>query len=144
MGTFLLLGHLVIILFDSGASHDLMSSTCAKRAKLSVTVAKPSYMISTLGGLVVANQIAREVPLELDGQVFHTQLIVLDGQGIGNNYWGVQDNVVSELELWGSTFVKLKTNFLPFFSKGKHRLHNLCLAFHFIIFTLCSWLCIYI
>jgi hypothetical protein len=30
----------------------------------------------------VANHIAREVPLELAGQVFPTHLIVLDGQGI--------------------------------------------------------------
>jgi hypothetical protein len=41
-GTFLLLGNHVIILFDSGASHDFMSSVCATRAKLSITVAKPS------------------------------------------------------------------------------------------------------
>jgi hypothetical protein len=39
-------------------------------------------MINSPGGQVVANQIAREVPLELAGQVFHTHLIVLDGQGI--------------------------------------------------------------
>jgi hypothetical protein len=39
-------------------------------------------MISTLGGRVVAKCIAREVPLELAGQVFPTHLIVLDGQGI--------------------------------------------------------------
>jgi hypothetical protein len=31
---------------------------------------------------VVANQIAREVTLELAGQVFYTQLIILDGQGV--------------------------------------------------------------
>jgi hypothetical protein len=31
---------------------------------------------------MVANQIVREVPVELAGQVFSTHLIVLDGQGI--------------------------------------------------------------
>jgi hypothetical protein len=82
MGTFLLFGCPVIILFDFGASHDFMSSSCVKRAKLSLTVAKPSYMISTPGGQVVAKQIAREVLLKLAGQVFCTHLIVLDGQGI--------------------------------------------------------------
>jgi hypothetical protein len=81
-GTFLLFGHPIIILFDSGASHDFMGSTCAKRAELSLIVAKPSYMISTPGGRVVANRIAREVLLELVGHVFPTHLIVLDGQGI--------------------------------------------------------------
>jgi hypothetical protein len=81
-GTFLLFGHPIIILSNSGASHDFMSSACAKKAKLSLTVAKPSYMISTPGGRVVSNHIAREVPLELAGQVFRTHIIVLDGQGI--------------------------------------------------------------
>jgi hypothetical protein len=81
-GTFLLFGCPVIIQFDSRASYDFMSSTCAKRAKLALIVAKPSYMISSLGGRVVAKQIAREVLLELAGQMFPTHLIVLDGQGI--------------------------------------------------------------
>jgi hypothetical protein len=39
-------------------------------------------MISTLGGRVVAKQLAGDVPLELAGQVFPTHLIVLNGQGI--------------------------------------------------------------
>jgi hypothetical protein len=33
VGTFFLNEHPIIILFDSGASHDFMSSTCAKKAK---------------------------------------------------------------------------------------------------------------
>jgi hypothetical protein len=32
-GTFFLNEHPIIILFDSGASHDFMSFTCAKKAK---------------------------------------------------------------------------------------------------------------
>jgi hypothetical protein len=59
-----------------------MSAACAKRSNLALTVVKPSYMIITPRGRIVANQIAREVPLELAGQVFPTHLIVLDGQGI--------------------------------------------------------------
>jgi hypothetical protein len=81
-GTFLLFGSPIIILFDSGASHDFISSACAKRAMLSLTVAKPSYMIRTTGSRIVANLIAREVPLELAGHLFPTHLVVLDGQGI--------------------------------------------------------------
>jgi hypothetical protein len=54
-GSFLLFGHPIIILFDSGASHDYITSTCAKRAELSLIVAKPSYMIRTPGGRIVAN-----------------------------------------------------------------------------------------
>jgi predicted aspartyl protease len=82
VGTFLLFGSPIIILFDSGASHDFISSACAKRAMLSLTVAKPSYMIRTAGSRIVANLIAREVPLELAGHLFPTHLVVLDGQGI--------------------------------------------------------------
>jgi hypothetical protein len=59
MCTFLLVGHLVIILFDSRASHDCMSPAFAKIAKLSLTVAKPSYMISTPGDQVVAKNSKR-------------------------------------------------------------------------------------
>jgi hypothetical protein len=73
---------LIIIQFEFGASHDFMSAVCAKRSKLSLIVAKPSYMTSNPGGQIVANQIEREVPLELAGHVFPTHLIVLDGQGI--------------------------------------------------------------
>jgi hypothetical protein len=82
VGTFLLFVSPILILFDSRALHDFISSACAKRAKLSLTVAKPSYMICTPGSRVVANQMAKEVPLELARQLFPTHLIVLDGQGI--------------------------------------------------------------
>jgi hypothetical protein len=81
-GTFLLFASPIIIMFDSEASHDFISSTCAKRAKLSLPVAKPAYMIRTPGSQIVANLITREVPLELAGHMFPTHLIVLDGKGI--------------------------------------------------------------
>jgi hypothetical protein len=37
----------IIILFDFGASHDFMSVTCVKKAKLSVVASGVPYMIST-------------------------------------------------------------------------------------------------
>jgi predicted aspartyl protease len=81
-GTFFLNEHLIIILFDSGASHDFMSSTCAKKAKLSLVTSGAPYMISTLGGRVDANRIVQKVPLELFEKIFSTNLIILNGQGI--------------------------------------------------------------
>jgi hypothetical protein len=48
-GTFLLFASPIIIMFDSEASHDFLSSTCAKRAKLSLPVAKPAYMTAPMG-----------------------------------------------------------------------------------------------
>jgi hypothetical protein len=55
-GTFFLNEHHVIILFDSGASHDFMS-TYAKKAKLSLVASGVPYVISTPGGRVDANRI---------------------------------------------------------------------------------------
>jgi hypothetical protein len=56
-GTFFLNKHPVIILFDSGASHDYISSTCAKKVMLSTVIVQALYVISTPGGQVVADQI---------------------------------------------------------------------------------------
>jgi hypothetical protein len=81
-GTFFLNEHTVIILFNSGASHDFMSSTCAKKAMLSMVAMEARYVISTPGGRVDADRIIRKAPLELAGRVFSTDLIILKGQGL--------------------------------------------------------------
>jgi hypothetical protein len=81
-GTFLLNEQPVIILFDSGASHDFMSSTCAKKAKLSLVASGAPYVINTPGGRVDANLIVQKAPLELSGRIFRTNLIILGGKGI--------------------------------------------------------------
>jgi hypothetical protein len=46
-GTFFLNECLIIILFDSGGWHDFMSSTCAKKAMLSLMASGEPYVIST-------------------------------------------------------------------------------------------------
>jgi hypothetical protein len=51
-GTFSLNEHPVIILFDSGASHNFTSSTYAKKEKLSLVASGAPYVISTFGGRV--------------------------------------------------------------------------------------------
>jgi hypothetical protein len=81
-GIFFLNEHPVIILFDSGASHDFMSFTCAKKAKLSLVTLGAPYVISTLGGRVDANRIVQKAPLELSGRIFSTNLNIPSGQGI--------------------------------------------------------------
>jgi predicted aspartyl protease len=81
-GTFFLNERPIIILFDSGASHDFMSSTCAKKARLTLMASGAPYVISTPKGQVDADRIVRKVPLDLSGRVFETGLIVLSGQGI--------------------------------------------------------------
>jgi hypothetical protein len=81
-GTFSLNEHHVIILFDSGASHDFISSTCAKKTMLSMVATEAPYVISTPGGRVDADRIVCKAPLELAGRVFSTDLIMLRSQGI--------------------------------------------------------------
>jgi hypothetical protein len=81
-GTFFLNEHPIIILFDFGASHDFMSSTCAKKAKLSLVTSGAPYVISTPGGRVDVDRIVQKVLLELSRRIFSTNLIILNGQGI--------------------------------------------------------------
>jgi hypothetical protein len=82
VGTFSLNEHPVIALFDSRASHDFISSTCAKKVMLSTVTAEALYVISTPGGRVDADRIVRKAPLELAERVFSTNLIILKGQGL--------------------------------------------------------------
>jgi hypothetical protein len=81
-GMFFLNEHPIIILFDSEASHDFMSSTCAKKAKLSLVTSGVPYVISIPGGRVDVDRIVQKVLLELFGRIFGTNLIILNGQGI--------------------------------------------------------------
>jgi hypothetical protein len=78
-GMFSINGHPIVILFNSGASHDFISKTCTQKHQLDVHHSNIPYMISTLGWKVVTNHIARKPPLDLAGKVFTVYLIVLDG-----------------------------------------------------------------
>jgi hypothetical protein len=59
-----------------------MSSTCAKKAKLSLVTSRAPYVISIPGGRVDADRIVQKVPLELSGRIFSNNLIILNGQDI--------------------------------------------------------------
>jgi hypothetical protein len=72
----------IVILFDSGAWHDFMSFTYAKKAKLSLVASGAPYVIGNPGGWVDADQVVQKVPLELSGGIFSTNLFILSGQGI--------------------------------------------------------------
>jgi predicted aspartyl protease len=66
-GIFFLNGHPIVILFDSRASHNFMSSICAKKAKLSLVASRMSYVISTTAGQVDADWLVCRAPLDLVG-----------------------------------------------------------------------------
>jgi hypothetical protein len=80
--TFFLNERPIINLFDSRASHDFMSSTCDKKAKLSLVASGALYVISTPGGQVDADRVVQKVPLKLSRRIFSTNRIILSGQGI--------------------------------------------------------------
>jgi hypothetical protein len=130
-GTFFLNERPIIILFDSGALHDFMSSACAKKARLTLMASGAPYMINTPGGQVDADQIVRKVPLDLSGWVFETDLIVLSGQGIdvilGMSWmkWhkAVLDISVRLVHLNSPVYGKV-TLHLPVISRIKASLHH--------------------
>jgi hypothetical protein len=81
-GTFFLNDHFVVILFDSGATHDFVSKACTQKCKLVIEPISAPSMISTPRGQIVAKRVVMNPPLKLKGRMYKTCLIVLDGQGI--------------------------------------------------------------
>jgi hypothetical protein len=74
--------HPIVILFDSGATHNFISKACTKSHRLTITHLSTPYMISPPGGKTVTQYLAKNTPLNLGGMVYKTGLIILDGQGI--------------------------------------------------------------
>jgi predicted aspartyl protease len=72
----------VVILFDSGASHDFISKAYAQKHQLAIEYMLAPYMISTPGGRIITRQVVVNPSLNLGGRVCQTCLIVLEGQGI--------------------------------------------------------------
>jgi hypothetical protein len=81
-GTFSLNRYPIIILFNSGATHDFISKACTQKRQLTIQCTNTPYMISTLGRKIVAKQIVMHTPLNLAGKVYNPSLIILDGQEI--------------------------------------------------------------
>jgi hypothetical protein len=82
VGMFSLNGYLVVVLFDSDATHDFISKTCIQKSQLTIQHMSTPYMIKTLGEKINTNQLVKTVPLNLGGKEYQTCLIVLEGQGI--------------------------------------------------------------
>jgi predicted aspartyl protease len=130
-GTFFLNDQPIVILFHSGASHDFMSSTCAKKARLTLVASGTPYVISTPGGQVDADRIVRKVPLNLAGRVFRTDLIVLSGQridiilGMSWMKWHKAIlNISARLVQLNSPLYGKVTLHLPMISRIKASLHH--------------------
>jgi hypothetical protein len=76
-GTFSLNGYPIIILFDSGATHDFISKACTQKYQLAIAHTHAPYRISTPGGNIITKQVILSIPLNLAGKLYITNLIVL-------------------------------------------------------------------
>jgi hypothetical protein len=81
-GTFSLGGRPIIILFDSGATHDFISKSYTQKHQLPIAHTHTPYKIGTPGGDIITTQVILSIPLSFMGRVYKTSLIVLDGQRI--------------------------------------------------------------
>ena len=78
-GTFLLFRLWARVLFDSGASHSFIATSCVKDLGLEVeTFEKVLYVNSPLGTRVSVNQICRDCDLEISGILLTVDLRVMD------------------------------------------------------------------
>jgi hypothetical protein len=81
-GTFSIHHKLVVILFDSGATHSFISNNCGTRIGFGLCPTQGSNMICTPGGKLTSNQMVKSVPIQLGSQVIKTDLVLLNLEGI--------------------------------------------------------------
>ena len=83
MGKFLVNQHPAVVLFDFGASHTFMSPAFASKDNQKVvTLSTGSYCISAARSNISTNQIVLGVSIEIEGQVYTADMVVLPGLGI--------------------------------------------------------------
>jgi hypothetical protein len=82
VGIFSLNGHPIVILFDSGATHDFISKACTQRCQLVIQNIDTPYMISPLGGKIVTKQMVMYTPLNLARKIYKPSLVIFYGQGL--------------------------------------------------------------
>jgi hypothetical protein len=64
-GIFSVFNQPALILFDSGASHSLISPKFSAKCQLPFCHTRGSFMIATLGGKIATNQLNQSVPIPL-------------------------------------------------------------------------------
>ena len=72
----------VTVLFDSRASHMFISKEYATRLGLEIGNMSTPYNIHSPGGQLITNQTVKKVPLQLQGKIFVTHLIMLPTQKV--------------------------------------------------------------
>jgi hypothetical protein len=81
-GTFTLHHHPAIKLFDSGATHSLISIRFGTKIDLDFYPTNGTYIITTRGGRIASNQICRGVPIQFGNTLIKKALILLNLEGM--------------------------------------------------------------
>nr|AAL69435.1 Putative polyprotein [Oryza sativa]AAN04915.1 Putative polyprotein [Oryza sativa Japonica Group]AAP52154.1 retrotransposon protein, putative, Ty3-gypsy subclass [Oryza sativa Japonica Group] len=82
VGTFLIHSIPATILFDSGASHSFISVPFVGRNQLGVERLRNPLLITTPGGVMTAKYYSPAVPIEIQGILFPSDLILLDTKNL--------------------------------------------------------------
>ena len=82
LGMFTVAKQPAAILFDSGASHTFISRTFATKHEIPIQTMKKGFCIQSPGGRVDTTETVCQIPIEIGGYIFPTNLIVLQGQDI--------------------------------------------------------------
>jgi hypothetical protein len=94
-GTFSINHHLVIVLFETGATHSF-GAKFGTKIGLDLYPVSGVYMITTPSGKIFSNQVCRSVPIQMGKNLMRTDLLLLDLEGmdvlLGMN-WMTQHHV---------------------------------------------------
>jgi hypothetical protein len=82
MGRFSVAKQLAVILFDSGASHTFINRAFVMKYQLSIEAIKGKFCIQSPGGQMYTKEVVERIPIDLVGNIFSTDLIVLKNQDI--------------------------------------------------------------
>jgi hypothetical protein len=82
IGTFLVVNHPAVILFDSGASHTFISMKFVEKYCIPCIESREGFIIHSPGGQIFTKEVAFHVPVTWTERDFPTNMIVLKGQDI--------------------------------------------------------------
>ncbi|HET7713630.1 MAG TPA: reverse transcriptase family protein, partial [Patescibacteria group bacterium] len=103
-GTFSVRGQPAVVLFDSGASHNFISTRYAAKMGFRPKETRERFMIASSGGRIASDRVVKDVPITLGSTMFLTELICLEDQGIDiilGMEWMKQHGVVLDIAYRG-------------------------------------------
>jgi hypothetical protein len=71
-----------VVLFDSGASHSIISATYVEKHNLPISLLKYQMIVSSSGADISIRQLCSKVNFKIRGVDFVTNLIVLVSKGV--------------------------------------------------------------